>query len=142
MDDLCCDLTEFRVAGLGQLPQYREGFVGVAAVLPHDDPEGLVDGAARGQREAQVFGQLGALRQPDPDGDSTGGEVSEPTCLITVAAVETVSGCDHAGITIVRRHGGVSTPAATDEVPEAVDAIQYEAGEGPCLEAIRNTTAT
>jgi transcriptional regulator with GAF, ATPase, and Fis domain len=51
-------------------------------------------------------------------------------------AVETVEGCECAGITFVRG-GQWSTPASTSEVPPAVDSIQYETGEGPCLDAIR-----
>ena len=46
-----------------------------------------------------------------------------------------VPGCHHAGITVLRR-GRPETPAATDEISAAVDAVQYEAGEGPCLSAI------
>ena len=51
-------------------------------------------------------------------------------------AVETIEGCDHAGISFLKGKN-VSTPAASDDVPRAVDAIQYETGEGPCLDAIR-----
>ncbi len=29
------------------------------------------------------------------------------------------------------------TPAASDDVPRLVDTVQYETGEGPCLDAIR-----
>lgn len=55
---------------------------------------------------------------------------------IVELAVDTIDGCDHAGISIV--HGRTfSTPAATDDVARIVDAIQYEANEGPCLSAIR-----
>lgn len=51
-------------------------------------------------------------------------------------AVETIDGCDHAGVSVL--HGKeIRTPAASDDVPRAVDAIQYETGEGPCLDAIR-----
>jgi transcriptional regulator with GAF, ATPase, and Fis domain len=46
-----------------------------------------------------------------------------------------VPGCHHAGITLLRR-GKPETPAATDAVSAAVDAVQYEVGEGPCLSAI------
>lgn len=65
---------------------------------------------------------------------------AEPTVDRTLArlvnvAVEIIPGCHHAGVTVVRR-GRPETPAATDEVPAAVDAIQYETGEGPCLSAI------
>ncbi len=55
---------------------------------------------------------------------------------ITRAAVDTVQGCDHAAISLVRRHGGIETVAATDDVPPRVDAIQYEVGQGPCVDAI------
>ncbi len=50
-------------------------------------------------------------------------------------AVATVPGCEHAGITTVY-HGKIGTPAASDAVALRVDAIQYEAGEGPCLDAL------
>jgi serine phosphatase RsbU (regulator of sigma subunit) len=49
-------------------------------------------------------------------------------------AASTIGGCDHAGVSIV--NAGVDTPAASDDVPRRVDRIQYESGEGPCLDAI------
>ncbi|MDP1803673.1 MAG: GAF domain-containing protein, partial [Acidimicrobiales bacterium] len=52
-------------------------------------------------------------------------------------AVETIDGCDHAGISFLKGRK-VDTPAASDDVPRQVDAIQYEADEGPCLDAIRD----
>ncbi len=55
---------------------------------------------------------------------------------VTRAAVDTVDGCDHASISVVRRHGRIDTVAATDDVPPRVDAIQYEVGQGPCLDAM------
>jgi transcriptional regulator with GAF, ATPase, and Fis domain len=52
-------------------------------------------------------------------------------------AVDTIDGCDHAGITFL--HAGVfTTPAASDDVPVKVDEIQYETGEGPCIDAMRD----
>jgi transcriptional regulator with GAF, ATPase, and Fis domain len=51
-------------------------------------------------------------------------------------AVETIEGCDHAGITFMKGKN-VSTAAASNDMPQKVDAIQYETGEGPCLDAIR-----
>lgn len=74
---------------------------------------------------ADVARQLQAERSPE-----------EVLDRITAIAVRLVEGCDHAGVTIVRRSGAVDTPAASDDVPRRVDAVQYEAGEGPCLEAI------
>jgi GAF domain-containing protein len=55
---------------------------------------------------------------------------------VTLAAVDTVEGCGHAAISIVSRRGRIETVAATDDVPPVVDAIQYEVGQGPCLDAI------
>jgi GAF domain-containing protein len=53
------------------------------------------------------------------------------------AAVEVVSGCDAAGITLVqRRHRTVETPAATDDLARRSDQLQLEVGEGPCLSVL------
>src|SRR5688572_16567407 len=52
-------------------------------------------------------------------------------------AVETIDGCDHAGISFLKGRK-VDSPAASDDVPRQVDAIQYQADEGPCLDAIRD----
>lgn len=65
---------------------------------------------------------------------------AEPSVEATLArmvqlAVSVVEGCDHAGITVVRR-GRPETVAATDHVPVQVDAFQYETRQGPCLDAI------
>jgi transcriptional regulator with GAF, ATPase, and Fis domain len=55
---------------------------------------------------------------------------------VTALAVSSVHGCDHAGISLIGRHSRIDTVAATDEVPARVDAIQFEVGEGPGLDAI------
>jgi GAF domain-containing protein len=57
-------------------------------------------------------------------------------CRATEAAVISVAGCDHASISIIPRRSGVQTVAATDDIPPRVDALQYETGQGPCLDAI------
>jgi len=64
------------------------------------------------------------------------GDVQHTLQKIVDLAVDTIDGCDHAGISFLRGGKG-STPAASDGVPFLVDAIQYETGEGPCLSAIR-----
>jgi transcriptional regulator with GAF, ATPase, and Fis domain len=63
-------------------------------------------------------------------------DVQQTLAKIVDLAVETIDGCDHAGITFLKGDKG-STPAASDGVPTAVDAIQFDTGEGPCLSAIR-----
>jgi len=54
---------------------------------------------------------------------------------IALAAVQTVPGAKHAGITAVRARRRLTTVAATDEVVRDVDEVQYETGQGPCVDA-------
>lgn len=63
--------------------------------------------------------------------------VDETLQKISGLAVSTVQGCEHAGVSLVRGRE-ITTPAASDDVPPRVDAIQYEADQGPCLDAIRD----
>lgn len=54
-------------------------------------------------------------------------------------AVDTIEGCDYAGLFLLDR-GEVTTPVHTDPVVAEVDLIQFHAGEGPCLDAIGANT--
>jgi hypothetical protein len=54
---------------------------------------------------------------------------------IAQAAVETVAGCAMASVTLVE-HGTCRTAATTAPEASAVDRAQYDAGEGPCLDAV------
>ncbi|SNT29959.1 GAF and ANTAR domain-containing protein [Rhodococcoides kyotonense] len=49
-------------------------------------------------------------------------------------AVSAIAGADFAAVTLLE-HGVGSTAACTDEVARDVDFDQYEAGQGPCLDA-------
>ncbi|MBV9831413.1 MAG: GAF and ANTAR domain-containing protein, partial [Marmoricola sp.] len=51
------------------------------------------------------------------------------------AAVELIDGCDHASL-MLRRHGRVTTAAASDEIAAKCDGLERELDEGPCLDAI------
>jgi GAF domain-containing protein len=51
-------------------------------------------------------------------------------------ATDLIPNCDYAGISIVNRDGLIDTPAATSELVRRGDELQYEFGEGPCLDAI------
>ena len=55
---------------------------------------------------------------------------------IVRAAADTVPGADEASISAVFRRREVWTPAATGELPRAVDRAQYETGQGPCLDSL------
>ena len=54
--------------------------------------------------------------------------------LVVALAQATVGAADGVSISL-RRHGTLSTVAASDEVILAMDAGQYETGEGPCVDA-------
>ena len=89
-----------------------------ALVAPPDSPAELA---------AQFAGVARALHA-EPDTERTLARICE-------LAVSIVDGCDHAGITVVRR-GRPETVAASDDVPAKVDVLQYQTRQGPCLEAI------
>jgi transcriptional regulator with GAF, ATPase, and Fis domain len=55
---------------------------------------------------------------------------------IVMAAVTEVDGARYAGITLVTGKE-FTTAAASDELTERLERIQYQAGEGPCLDAAR-----
>jgi ANTAR domain/GAF domain len=54
---------------------------------------------------------------------------------IVAQAEATVDGCDHAGVLVVADDGTAGTVAATSPLVAEIDALQIDAGEGPCLEA-------
>ena len=55
---------------------------------------------------------------------------------VVAIATDLVPACDEAGVTLVRRKGSITTPAATGEVARAGDALQVVLNEGPCLDAL------
>jgi GAF domain-containing protein len=55
---------------------------------------------------------------------------------IVRAAVDTVPGCTYASISATRGRREVTTLASTHPVARAVDAAQYESGQGPCLDSL------
>ena len=54
--------------------------------------------------------------------------------LVVALARTMVDGADGASVTL-RRHGRLSTIAATDKTVLDMDSEQYAAGEGPCIDA-------
>lgn len=57
--------------------------------------------------------------------------------LVIDLAVRLIAGCDHAGVSVLRNRK-IFTPAASDDVGLRGDALQYELGEGPCLDSVRS----
>ena len=68
---------------------------------------------------------------------------TQPTLAATLQAIvehaaATVAGAEDAGITVKRGTQRYQTVASTGDLPLRVDAIQYRAGEGPCLHALEH----
>lgn len=59
---------------------------------------------------------------------------------IVHAAVHSLPGIDHVGISIAYRDGKIETKAGTDQLVWDLDSLQYELNEGPCVHAIRAET--
>jgi GAF domain-containing protein len=87
------------------------------------------DAGSDAGRELQQF----ALRFMD----EWGGRALNPDELIDFAA-RAVPNAIGAGLTLIRRDGRPMTLAASNELAAHVDALEYEAGEGPCLDAIEH----
>ena len=56
---------------------------------------------------------------------------------IAHAARDAVPGFDHVGISVLHTSGVVTTMAATGQLVQEMDTLQYHLAEGPCLSAIR-----
>jgi GAF domain-containing protein len=103
--------------------------------VTHDDRREPVRQAvgSAGQRAdpgtARQFSELARELQADLTPEALGRH-------IVMAAVTEVPGAEYAGITLVTGKE-FSTPAASDALVERIDSVQYQAGEGPCLDAAR-----
>ena len=82
-------------------------------------------------RLAETFADIARQMQRADSAEETWQSIAD-------LAVSTL-GFAHCGMTIVDQGGRFSTPAASDDVPITVDTIQYETGEGPCVDAVRES---
>jgi hypothetical protein len=56
---------------------------------------------------------------------------------ICTLAVAHIAGSEHAGVSLVEAKHALVTHRATGEIPEQFERLQFETGQGPCLDAIR-----
>jgi ANTAR domain/GAF domain len=63
------------------------------------------------------------------------GSVDTTLARIVATAVDTIDGCDSAGLFVVQ-DGDVTAPAAEGALAARLDVLQRELNEGPCLDAI------
>lgn len=87
-------------------------------MIPADYPDYLLES----------FGELSKLLLSNETVGST-------LDVVAHLAVQTIPGCDIASISLVKEKG-ISTLGSSDEIAIELDAIQYETGQGPCLDAI------
>jgi hypothetical protein len=65
-------------------------------------------------------------------------DLPQTLSLITRSAADTIPGVCEASISITTRDGLIETLAPTDPLVSRADDLQYELGEGPCLDAAIN----
>ena len=103
-------------------------------------PGGVGDRPRINGRTRPTGGEVAALMGQFARSLHAEGSLEETLAAITRAAVDTIAGADHAGITLVTRGRRVETTAATDPVVEQIDMEQYQTGEGPCLTTLWERT--
>jgi GAF domain-containing protein len=64
-------------------------------------------------------------------------DLDEALSRVCQLAVSLIKGCEHAAITMIEGDRPWTTRGATDSVPEQIDRLQYDTGQGPCVDAIR-----
>jgi transcriptional regulator with GAF, ATPase, and Fis domain len=78
---------------------------------------------------AETFGEIARSLLAEPDPKTT-------LNRIVRVAVQIIDSCGCASISVI--HGrNIESPAATDDIPAAIERFQTQTGEGPCLDAIR-----
>jgi hypothetical protein len=81
---------------------------------------------------ADLFARLGVLIGSGLSADAA-------LSVVTSAGVVAIDGAEALAVTI-KRNGTFQTVAATSDLPSRVDAIQYELGGGPCVDAVVQET--
>ncbi|WP_104180782.1 GAF and ANTAR domain-containing protein [Arthrobacter sp. B0490] len=85
-------------------------------------------GAERGRDLATELADLARSLQQEPDGDAI-------LAGFVHSALELVPGADEGSVSVVLGRKNVGSRAPSGNLPERIDALQMETGEGPCLEA-------
>src|SRR3954468_2089037 len=64
--------------------------------------------------------------------------VDETLTALAEATRNSLPGFDQVGVSTIDRHGVIETRAATGQLVLDLDKLQYELGEGPCLDGMRS----
>ncbi len=79
----------------------------------------------------ELLGSM-ALELAEPD------ELQETMQRVVDLAEEVLERCDGVSLMLIGRGGSIETPASSSQAAYDSDMAQYETGEGPCLNAIRD----
>jgi hypothetical protein len=92
--------------------------------------------SSAGEQLATLSDQFGQLAVALADG------LDEPLThqRLIEYAVRGIPGAEHASMTVIDGARPPRTTAGSDELPYQCDQLQYERGEGPCLEAVVTNT--
>lgn len=86
---------------------------------------------------AELARELHAVPESAPDALET------VLVAVTAGALDNVAGTDHAGVLLVdATRRTLTTVAPTDDIMVTLDRLQQETGEGPCLAAASEATAS
>lgn len=69
-------------------------------------------------------------------GSSRGSTEAETLSLIVAGAVDVVPGVEHAGVSLLRADGSITSEATSSAAVDAVDQLQATYREGPCVTAL------
>ncbi|MFH8991329.1 hypothetical protein [Streptomyces sp. NPDC017940] len=123
-DDAGGDVAEFDVAVLRGPAEDLEGALGGAALLAHDDAEGLVDEGAWAEGDLEVLAELYVAGDLEGDAEGTGGVSGADGGLVAHC------GREAAGVGGVEVHdaGGALAGRGQRQDEHAVDAVSLGAG--------------
>jgi hypothetical protein len=92
----------------------------------------LADRPPSGAELNRLAQTLSALARSLEAEDDTGAMLDD----LVAAAVAQIPGVDEGSISVVLGRRDMTSQSPSSELPERVDALQVEAGEGPCLDAV------
>ena len=84
--------------------------------------------------ESELLEQLAEIAHRLSEAENVDGLLQ----LVVDLGEDYLDGCDGASLMLIGKDGKISTPAYSSRVAQQSDLAQYEAGEGPCLDALRD----
>lgn len=116
----------------------REPENATPATAPGQHPQEVEPGsparADDARTESELLEQLAEIAQRLSEAETVDGLLQ----LVVDLGEDYLDGCDGASLMLIGKDGRISTPAYSSRVAQQSDLAQYEADEGPCLDALRD----